>query len=147
MVFTVVMGTSTPLFVVSSGSMKPTLDIGDLIVVRDGGTFSELKVGDIITFHSPSSPDRVIVHRVYRIVQARDGSQGVMTKGDNNSSPDGWAIEGSNYVGKVIFSIPKLGYVSAVITPPLNYVLIAVILGFIFLSEFYPSKQKQYGAA
>ncbi|MBI4258398.1 MAG: signal peptidase I [Thaumarchaeota archaeon] len=140
--FTVAMGTATPLFVVSSGSMRPTLEVGDLIVVRSM-SFNELQIGDIITFHSPFAPDRIIVHRIFRIVQSGDGATGFITKGDNNQAADGWVVEEDNYVGRVVLTIPKIDFISSILSPPINYVLIVLILGLIFLSETYPSKEKQ----
>ncbi|MBI2184441.1 MAG: signal peptidase I [Thaumarchaeota archaeon] len=140
--FTLLMGTSTPLFVVSSGSMIPTLEVGDLIIVRSMAV-NELKIGDIITFHSPLTPDRIIVHRILQVVQTKDGGAGFITKGDHNQAADGWIVDQNSYVGTVVLVIPKVGFVSSILSPPTNYVLIVLILGLIFLSEIYPSKEKQ----
>ena len=73
-----------PLMVVASESMVPTLNIGDIIVVRGELNVSEIKAspipeGDIIVFREPGSPGNLIVHR------ATDrATNGFETKGDNN---------------------------------------------------------------
>lgn len=139
--FRIALGTQTPFFVVSSRSMLPTLQIGDIIVVQDGGTFQTLRVGDIIVFERPGTHEIVIVHRIYRVNEV-DGERRIETKGDNNPSPDSWVVKEADYIGKVVFTIPQLGYLTTWLTPPLNYVIIAAILAVIFLTELY-SKEKR----
>ncbi|MEM4611766.1 MAG: S26 family signal peptidase, partial [Candidatus Nitrosocaldus sp.] len=51
----VAFATDNPFYVVSSESMLPTLQVYDVIVVRNGSTFEEVKPGDIIVFQSPST--------------------------------------------------------------------------------------------
>jgi signal peptidase len=128
--------TENPFYVVSSESMVPTLNVYDVIIVKNGSTFNDLKVGDIIVFHSPSDYDRVIVHRVVKI---QNGSEKIIiTKGDNNpASIPGidYPIGKREYIGKVVFVIPKLGLVSKALTPPINYIIIGIILAMIFISK------------
>jgi signal peptidase len=128
--------TENPFYVVSSESMVPTLNVYDVIIVKNGSTFDDLKVGDIIVFHSPSDYDRVIVHRVVKI---QSGSEKIITtKGDNNpASIPGidYPISKREYIGKVVFVIPKLGLVSKALTPPINYIIIGIILAMIFISK------------
>ncbi len=132
----VAFATENPFYVVSSESMVPTLNVYDVIIVRDGSTFDDLKVGDIIVFRSPSDYDRVIVHRVVKI---QGGSEKIITtKGDNNpASIPGidYPISKREYIGKVVFVIPKLGLVSKALTPPINYIIIGIILAIIFISK------------
>ena len=63
----VVFNVDNPFYVVSSGSMIPVLNVGDILIVKDGNTFNSLKVGDIIVFNRPQGGDRVIVHRIIEI--------------------------------------------------------------------------------
>ena len=46
--------TGNPFYIVSSGSMVPVLNVNDILVVGDGNSFNDLKVGDIIVFHRPA---------------------------------------------------------------------------------------------
>lgn len=132
----VAFATDNPFYVVSSESMVPTLQVYDVIVVRNGSTFEEVKAGDIIVFNSPSTHDRVIVHRVVKVEHSSE--RVITTKGDNNpiSIPGiDYPITKKEYIGKVVFVVPKLGLVSKVLAPPINYVVIGVILALIFLSK------------
>jgi len=131
---TFALGTSSPAYVVSSGSMIPTLNVGDIIVVKDKDSFQTLQAGDIIVFHSPALDGRVIVHRIYNIATDQYGVA-IYTKGDNNYAPDAWVVRESHYIGKVIFTLPYLGKVTSIIQPPLNYVLIFFFIVLIFVAE------------
>lgn len=134
--FRAALGTSTPFFVVSSRSMVPTLEIGDILVIQDGATFSDLKRGDLIVFYRPLIRDLIIVHRVVAITDA-GGERLVTTKGDANTAPDARPVREADYIGRVIFTLPRVGYLTTWLAPPVNYLLIAVILAIIFLSEAY----------
>jgi signal peptidase I len=69
----------------------PTLMVGDIVVLRNGAdgsgfSFSDLKIGDIIVFHSEDGGGRTIVHRIVEIYQDDEGGEMlVKTKGDNNA--------------------------------------------------------------
>ncbi len=117
--------TESPFYVVSSGSMIPTLNINDVLIVQ-GIDFNEIQVGDIIVFHRPNIHDKIIVHRVIEINEVND-IRVVTTKGDANPSVipgTDYPITEDDYIGKVVFVIPKLGYVTNIIPPPVNYIII-----------------------
>lgn len=133
------LGTVNPFYVVSSGSMIPTLQINDVLVVNGRVPFSDLNVGDIIVFNRPDGEDRVIVHRIIDIDENRDGVRTVKTKGDNNASSipgTDYPIRENNYIGKVSSVIPGVGFVAKVISPPVNYIIIGIILVILFFTKF-----------
>ena len=110
----VIFGTSNPFYVVSSGSMIPTLEVYDVIVVEGNTPFEDVKKGDIIVFYSPAKYDlgeeRVIVHRVDSIMS--EDPKIIQTKGDNNprsmKNVD-YPITEKIYLGKVEYIIPQVG--------------------------------------
>jgi signal peptidase len=129
---------SNPFYVVSSGSMEPVLMVNDVLIVRDGGSWEELVVGDIIVFNRPDGGDRVIVHRIIDIDEDSDGDRTVRTKGDANPSPipgTDYPIQQDDYIGKVISVVPGIGVITKVISPPVNYIIIAIILGILFFNR------------
>jgi signal peptidase len=131
-------GTNNPFYVVSSGSMVPTLNINDVLIVKNGNdySFDKLKVGDIIVFHA-AGEDRIIVHRVAEIF-ADSHTESVVTKGDANPSTIpgvDYPIRMNQYIGKVVYVIPGLGLITKVISPPVNYIIIAVILAVLFFNR------------
>ena len=138
---------SNPFYVVSSGSMEPRLQINDVLIVRDGGSWGDLKVGDIIVFNRPEGGDRVIVHRVVEINEDSDGGRTIRTKGDANPSSipgTDFPIRKDDYIGRVVYVVPGIGVVTKVISPPVNYIIIAIILAILFFNRL---GRKDKGAA
>jgi len=140
-----ILQTSNPLAQVESGSMEPTLEIGDLVVVR-GINSSQIKVGDIILFKSPSEPEKLIVHRVIKI-HLINGELYFETKGDNNSVSDykfwGWLVPARNVIGIVIYRIQYVGWIFLFLHSPIGYVLIIILIITIIYLEFAPGKSEK----
>ncbi len=141
----VVFGTQNPFYVVSSGSMIPVLEVYDVLVVNGNEPFENIQVGDIIVFNRPNGHDRVIVHRVEAILDDRPESKTIRTKGDANpiSIPGtDYPITEEEYIGKVFYVVPQIGYVTRILAPPINYIIIAVIIGIMIVKQ-YTGKSKE----
>jgi signal peptidase len=135
--------TNNPFYIVSSGSMIPTLEVNDILMVRNGGSWDDLKVGDIIVFNRPDGEDRVIVHRVAEIDELGDGGRVVRTKGDANPASipgTDYPIREDNYIGRVVYVMQGAGIIAKVISPPVNYIIIAVILVILFFTKMGKKK-------
>ncbi|MCW1949684.1 MAG: signal peptidase I [Candidatus Shapirobacteria bacterium] len=91
---------SYKVFLVQSGSMSPTLNTGDVVIIKP---VSQYRSDDIITFNS--NQNFTITHRIIKDI---DGS--FTTKGDANPVSDQNTISTSDILGKVFFTIPKIGY-------------------------------------
>jgi signal peptidase len=129
---------ANPFYVVSSGSMEPVLKVNDVLIVRDGGSWQDLAIGDIIVFNRPEGGDRVIVHRIVDIDVNADGERIVRTRGDANPASipgTDYPIMQDDYIGKVIYVIPGIGVITKVISPPVNYIIIAIILAILFFNR------------
>jgi len=129
-------------------SMVPTLEVGDLVVVQSV-PFSSLQVGDIVVFSPPNGAggclSEDIVHRIVNIV-----NDTLYTQGDNRitnprpDEPDSWPPVTPNCVhGEVMFALPYLGKISEAFPPPLNYILVAIIIIVIFMLELVGSGKKE----
>ena len=142
-----VFGTSTPFYVVSSGSMIPALMVYDVIVVEGNTSFQDVKKGDIIVFYSPAKyelgEERVIVHRVDSIMS--EDPKIIQTRGDANprsmKNVDYPIIE-KIYLGKVEYVIPQGGYITQIWQPPINYIIIAVIIGVMVVKQVDKKKKE-----
>lgn len=117
------LNTESPIVVVISGSMEPTIHKGDLLFVMGtdaenikNGT-EEDKKGDVIVFNAPwiGAPQEPIVHRVVNKYQVGDIWY-FETKGDANSFPDPYPVPESNIIGVVIGGIPYIGWVKIFLT-------------------------------
>ena len=143
-----VFGTANPFYVVSSGSMIPVLEIYDVIVVEGNTPFDDIKKGDIIVFYSPKlyeqGKERVIVHRVS--LEMGEDPKIVRTKGDANPSSiagTDYPITEKEYLGKVEYVVPQVGYITQILQPPINYIIIAVIIGVMIVKHFAGKEKKK----
>ncbi len=146
----IALGTVNPFYVVSSGSMIPTLQVNDVLIINGRISFDELKVGDIIVFNRPDGEDKVIVHRVVDIDENQNGDRTLRTKGDANSASipgTDYPIREKHYLGKVTTVIPGVGLIAKAISPPVNYIIIAIILVVLFFTKMGRKKDHDSGSA
>ena len=137
-------GATNPFYVVSSGSMYPQLAMYDIIVITGHAPFEGVKVGDIIVFDRPKDHDKVIVHRVVAVID--DDPKTLRTKGDNNQASipgTDFPITEQEYVGTVVHVIPQVGYITKVLQPPINYIIIAVIIGIMVIRQLAKKHNKK----
>lgn len=97
---------------VLTGSMRPTIEPGDLIVVKPVAA-DEVQIGDIVTFQPVSDDPTVITHRVVAKTFTPDGTQ-FITRGDANGADDD-PIEGDQIRGRLVYEVPKLGFVASLL--------------------------------
>ena len=138
-------------FVEMSGSMRPTLATGSL-VMSDPQPGASVHLGQIVTFIAPDGSGRTITHRLYTIVHHK-GKTGFRTKGDANPAPDPWIVRFPHQVGVERLSIPYAGYLFYALaqrtTRLLLIVLIAVLTAFLLVRRIWrteielPSKKRR----
>ena len=139
-----VTGTDNPFYVVSSGSMVPVLEVYDVLIVDGKISFEEIEVGDIIVFNRPSGNDRVIVHRVAAVIDEDPFT--IRTKGDANPASipgTDFPITEEEYIGKVWYSVSQVGYITRIMQPPVNYIIIAIIIGIMIFKQLSKSKKEK----
>jgi len=144
--FVISFGTENPFYAVASGSMLPELEVYDVVIIQGYSKIEDVQVGDIIVFNRPSGHDRVILHRVVQITG--DDPVTLMTKGDNNvASIPGtdYPITEKEYIGKVEYKIPQLGYATQLLKPPGNFLygLGILIIPVIFHFKFKKQQNNQ----
>jgi len=162
-------GASNPFYVVSSGSMYPELKEHDIIVITGHKAFEDVNVnsppllggegdgcqadgqvldGDIIVFDRPKDHNKdhkkVIVHRV--CLEMSYDPRVLKTKGDNNQSSipgTDYPITEKEYIGTVVHVIPQVGFITKILQPPINYIIIAVIVGIMVVRQIFQNKNKK----
>ena len=141
---TLAFGTQNPFYVVASGSMTPELQVYDVLIVQGHEPFEDIKIGDIIVFNRPSDHNRVIVHRVVSIID--DDPITLRTKGDSNPASipgTDFPITEEEYIGKVVYTLPQVGYVTQLLKPPINYVIIVVVIGIMIVKQLTKKKKEK----
>lgn len=119
------------VFEIISGSMEPTINVKDLIIVSET---DKIKENDIITYRDN---DDFITHRVINI----EGDV-ITTKGDSNNSTDN-KIKKDEIIGKVLFTIPKGGIIRDILVTPKVLISIVITLILFSLCASYIPKNKR----
>ncbi len=102
---------------VISGSMEPTIHIGDMILVDTKA--DDYKPDDIITFYDVEG-----VFVTHRIVSIYDGM--MITKGDNNNTEDA-PLSVDRIIGKCVMQLSGLGKLTAALKSPFTMVMVLLI--------------------
>lgn len=105
--------------IVMSGSMEPAYHTGSVLLV-DKKQKEQVKIGDTIAFN------RAGEYIAHRIVKTCD--QGYITRGDANDSCDPWVVAYSDVKGKVVMSIPELGYVFKILSGTAGIIIAASLV-------------------
>lgn len=118
------------VLIVRSGSMEPAIQTGSIVVVKPK---VEYQVGDVITFSGRGHA----IPTTHRIVEVKEGSSASLgqgngqkifvTKGDANNSIDLNETQERNVIGRVLFSIPYIGYAIATAQKPVGFMFLIAI--------------------
>ena len=131
--------------VVQSGSMRPTLPVGSVVIYRHESA-SEVKVGQVILFGAPSDTAVLVSHRVYAIVDGPKGEYFV-TKGDANPEPDNWRIAAVGSGWYAVADVPLVGYALRAIEEPNTKLLLVIVpaclIGFLTLSDMALARRRR----
>ena len=127
-------GDTTPpkynAFVVLTGSMLPEIQVYDVVVTKRANT-EDLKEGDVITFSSSDSrfAGTTITHRIIKVNKPKSSNDDYtfQTKGDNNNVADSALVQANNIYGKVMFKIPKLGYLQEFLASDGGWILVILL--------------------
>ncbi len=117
------------LFEIESGSMAPSVNVDDMILVK---ITKKVRKNDVITYKSDSS---YITHRVVEV-----GENKIITKGDSNNSEDK-IIARDDVLGKVIKVFPRFGVWKKIILSPKVIIIIFITLIIFSLCYSYTGKK------
>lgn len=109
--------------VVLSGSMEPAIKTGSIVVIKPKDSY---RVDDIITFGKDT---KIEVPTTHRIISDRveNGMFVYTTKGDANEDTDFREVRESDVNGRVLFSVPYIGYLLDFARKPVGFVLLIII--------------------
>ena len=111
--------------------MQPAIKTGSLVVVMAA---REYAVNDIITFGAIGMEKIPITHR---IVDVRDrGLESLyVTKGDANNAPDKKEVRLEEIIGRVLFTMPYIGYAIGFGKKPIGFILIIGLPAFAIILD------------
>lgn len=115
-------------YTIVSPSMVPTINVLDVVVTMRIGSPEDIEKGDIVTFNSTDYrySGVLVTHRIVDIEKTSSGEYLYTTKGDNNNTQDSSRISFNEIYGRVLFRIPKIGYVQYYLSSILGWVAIII---------------------
>lgn len=117
--------------VVLSGSMEPTLSVGDLLIIRQQAHY---ETDDIVVYQSGTVP---VVHRIVEI-----SDESVTTRGDaNNVDDESFPVEAIK--GEVVAAIPWLGYGVWALKSPVAVIVMLAAAVFLIEASFRTGKAEK----
>ena len=116
--------------IVVSGSMSPTIQIYDMVMVQRKASY---ETGDIISYKSGKN---LVTHRI-----RGTGSEGFITRGDYNNTDDQIQVSQSDVIGKVVLRIPYVGIVKGYIMTPIGAFAL-ILAGTILIGTPFLTGQK-----
>lgn len=135
------------IFIVNSGSMSPSIQVGDAVLVKSLGEKQRrtLRVGEVVTFRVLDRPDMHITHRIVgKRVTIKDTYY--RTKGDANPSNDSLEVASSQVFGVVDQRVSYAGYALYAAQQPMFIVALVASLLSAHLSVLLWRQAKAYGA-
>jgi signal peptidase I len=132
--------------VVFSGSMRPAIEVGDLLVVGPVAP-ERVMVGDVMSYRTAERPDVVVTHRVVGISVDPKGRLSLQTKGDANDSVDTVLVDQGSLVGRVLYSIPRLGYVVEFTKRPVGRIAWVGVPGLLLALDYVMGLRRQAGGS
>lgn len=108
---------------VLTGSMEPAIPVGSIVITKEQSSY---EIEDIISFQEKGS---VITHRIISIDRER-----YITKGDANNVADTEEVQQKQILGKVILTIPLLGYLVMWLMSPFGIISLFIIIGIWYIA-------------
>ena len=121
------------LVVVGGESMRPTYDVGDLLVVRRD---HHPDIGDVAVYRVPkgqAGAGYLVVHRVAGF----DGARYVF-HGDNKQFADSWYPEPGDIIGRPVAVVPAVG---AFAFGPRSLLVLIAVAGCAVIVLLWPSRE------
>ncbi|MGB2854164.1 MAG: signal peptidase I [Dehalococcoidia bacterium] len=107
--------------IVRSESMKPALNMGDVVIMGPARDIGDIKPGMVLGFNRGED---MIAHRVVSV----EGDD-IQTAGDALGDPDPWLVPFSDVKGVYLFKVPYLGYVSRFARTPIGWGVLIILPG------------------
>ncbi len=121
------LGGATP-YTVLTGSMRPHLPPGTLVVVRPVA-FEDLHLGSVITYQLRSGEPEVVTHRVVAVRTSLRGEVELQTRGDANGAPDEVWVRPEQVRGELWYAVPHLGGLNTLVTGHERQLVTYVVAG------------------
>lgn len=136
------------IFNVASGSMEPTIKVGDVILVKDAEPYSLTPGEDIITYKmSDNGDEKLITHRFIRYEEDDEGKKMIITKGDANIIEDN-PVDPSQVMGTYQRTLVLVTFLTGLFRSKVGFfvfifVPIVIYMTIVILEDHYAKKDEE----
>ena len=115
-------------YTIVSPSMVPNIKVLDVVVIKRIERPEDIQKGDVITFNSTDYrySGVTVTHRVKNIEKTNEGKYLFTTKGDANNTIDASRVDFNGIYGKVMLTIPKIGYIQYFLSNIIGWTIIVI---------------------
>lgn len=125
---------------ITSNSMEPALNIGDVIITKEPKEEDDIKTQQIISFEQDGE---IITHRVIQIIEEDNGQLKYITKGDNNNVEDLTKISFEDIKGVKVITIPYLGTIVSFLENKVVVLFIILIVLLLYLYKLNRDEKRE----
>ncbi len=120
------------VYYVATGSMEPTINTGDVVLIRKSPA-EDIHKGDIITYKAIEGDmaGKPITHRVAEEPEYRNGTYYFQTRGDAEGAPMDPEFSYRNVEGKLVLRLPLIGKIYSFFCKPyglLTFIIVILVL-------------------
>lgn len=125
--------------IVVSGSMEPTIPTGSLLMAKEVSA-AEIEVGDVVTLDRPNNGG-LVTHRVTSVEQQHTNWE-ITMRGDANAADDPYPYT-VRTAGKIVATIPGVGYLAGMFRTPFGLTGIAVFAVALLVTFLWRPAERQ----
>ena len=132
-------------FVVANRNMQPVLQVGDLAIVGPVGA-DRLAVGDVVTYRTPPDLDTAVTRRIISLdTDSASGRLSLQTRGDSDPASEQVTVARNAVLGRLIFSIPRLGLLAGFANDPAGKIVLIGIPALLLAADSLRSRVRRRG--
>ena len=125
----------------TTGSMRPAIAPGDLVILRPVDPAS-IHLGDVITFQAPIGSHELVTHRVVAVTSSAQGIT-FRTKGDANQVADIWIVHYQDLGWVEVTRVHGFGAVTAFLGSLPGRLLVVLIVFLLALGLLLPDRPER----
>lgn len=122
------LGGATP-YEILTGSMRPTMPPGTLVVDKPVTDPGQVGVGTVVTYQLRSGDPTVVTHRIVEMRSTLDGRIEYRTQGDANSVADAAWVRPEQLRGRLWYAVPHLGRLNGLLNGDQRQTLVYLAAG------------------
>ena len=130
-------------FVVANRNMQPVLQVGDLAIVGPVGA-DRLAAGDVVTYRTPPDLDTAVTRRIISLdTDSASGRLSLQTRGDSDPASEQVTVARNAVLGRLIFSIPRLGLLAGFANDPAGKIMLIGIPALLLAADSLRSRVRR----